>query len=204
MTESREDKKARIMEAAISVFSRKGFPGATMDDVASEAGLGKGTLYLYFPSKEDLLKEILAGGLHILRERLQEIADDTGSARERLEAMAHLELELICTNRDLVQFIVDGVGGLGEAFRGILMRSKREMIETVSGVVEDGIRRGEFGPVNVDIFSQAFLGSIWSVASSVLEENPDFEPVEAARGIVEVFMSGAAKEPPRCDQRQED
>jgi len=204
LTESREDKKARIMEAAISVFSRKGFPGATMDDVASEAGLGKGTLYLYFPSKEDLLKEILAGGLHILRKRLQEIADDTGSARERLEAMAHLELELICTNRDLVQFIVDGVGGLGEAFRGILMRSKREMIETVSGVVEDGIRRGEFGPVDVDIFSKAFLGSIWSVASSVLEENPDFEPVEAARGIVEVFMSGAAKEPPRYDQRQED
>ena len=56
--EYKEEAKTKIIEAARTVFAKKGYHDATMDDVAKEVGVSKGALYSYFKSKEDLLKEI--------------------------------------------------------------------------------------------------------------------------------------------------
>ena len=74
----------RIVKAAISVFGQVGYDAAAMSEVATQAGVAKGTLYLYFPSKEKLFEEIY---LQCLAERLQACGVDT---EERLSVMEKL------------------------------------------------------------------------------------------------------------------
>ena len=79
-----EETRDRIVKAAISVFGQVGYDAAAMSEVAIQAGVAKGTLYLYFPSKEKLFEEIY---LQCLAERLQACGVDT---EERLSVMEKL------------------------------------------------------------------------------------------------------------------
>lgn len=188
------------MEAAIAVFSRKGYQGATMEDVATEAGLGKGTLYLYFSSKEELLREILSQGLQVLNDGLREIADGLGTCRERLEAMAFLELELTSSNKDMFRFILEGVGGLGQDLRGIVVEAGEEMLAIISKVVGDGVVSGELGRVTTSVFAKMFLGSIYTTSGTVLTGDLELPPKEVALEIVRVlFEGGAGASDSNCD-----
>jgi len=67
--EYKEEAKNRIVSAANQVFAEKGYRQATMDDVAKKIGVSKGTLYLYFASKEELFEEICAEPSHWLSEK---------------------------------------------------------------------------------------------------------------------------------------
>jgi AcrR family transcriptional regulator len=66
--------KARIAQAGLSVFAKKGYRRTTMEDIAREVGVSKGDLYLYFDSKVDILREVQAAGQRDMRGRLQELA----------------------------------------------------------------------------------------------------------------------------------
>jgi AcrR family transcriptional regulator len=58
--ERTEERRGQILRAALEVFSRRGFHGATIREIAAQAGLAEGTIYLYFPSKQDVLKGVFA------------------------------------------------------------------------------------------------------------------------------------------------
>ncbi len=68
----REEARERIVEAALKVFSSKGYHGTTMESIASKMGISKGALYLYFPSKEELFKEICRMGQERFKATLYE------------------------------------------------------------------------------------------------------------------------------------
>ena len=80
----REARKNAILEAAKTVFFQKGLHAATMDQIAEAAELSKGTLYLYFPNKEELYISILLEGLALLHERLEKAVRDTEGWEEKL------------------------------------------------------------------------------------------------------------------------
>ncbi len=192
LPEVKPDKRQGIMESAIAVFSRKGYHGATMEDVATEAGLGKGTLYLYFSSKEELLRDILTQGLKVLNDGLRKIANGSGTGRERLEAMAFLELDLASSNKEMFRFILEGVGGLGQDLRGIVVDAGEEMLAIISKVVEDAIFAGELGLVTTSVFAKMFLGSIYTTSGTVLTGDLELSAREVAREIVRVLFEGGA------------
>lgn len=86
-TTERRQREARqrrqdILKAAQKVFWEKGFSGTTMPQVAAQAELAPGTLYLYFPSKDALYVELLVEGYNVLKARLQSQAQKTGSAKD--------------------------------------------------------------------------------------------------------------------------
>ena len=72
----KETARSQIIEAALEVFSSKGYFRSTMDDIAKRLGVSKGALYLYFKSKEDLLREIQASSREKVREQLREAFED--------------------------------------------------------------------------------------------------------------------------------
>jgi AcrR family transcriptional regulator len=83
----KEKRRQAIIEAAEKVFFTKGIEPATMDDVAEEAELSKGTLYLYFKNKDDLLHAIVHRGLHILYTRFEKVAAGPELGIEKLQAI---------------------------------------------------------------------------------------------------------------------
>jgi AcrR family transcriptional regulator len=97
-----EQRRTQILGAAATVFARKGFHKARMDDVARAAGLGKGTVYWYFASKEELaisLVEIMQG---VIPRQLADAVQEPGSVRDRITAQMDRLAESLSANSDTV------------------------------------------------------------------------------------------------------
>src|ERR1700687_2633793 len=88
-----------ILEAAKQVFARKGFHDATMDDVAEEAGVAKGTLYLYFRSKREIFVESLRQGFIALHDETIRRMDLASTTSAKLQAFIETRMDFTDSNR---------------------------------------------------------------------------------------------------------
>lgn len=86
------DNRSAILDAAESLLSEGGYKKMTIDEIAHRAGLGKGTLYLYFSSKEDIALSIIDRSNYRLREKLKKIARGPGTPRTRVVEMSVLRV----------------------------------------------------------------------------------------------------------------
>jgi AcrR family transcriptional regulator len=102
---SREEKKARtraqLIDAAATVFARRGFVAASLDEVAEEAGLTKGAVYSNFAGKEDLFQAVIDERLNEPMLRLAEDLDSTGTFAERAMEGARMFVDMAQQERDL-------------------------------------------------------------------------------------------------------
>lgn len=95
-----------IKEAAIRVIARKGITGASMQEIAEEAGIAKGTIYLYFENQQKVLEAAIDNALAGLLEKLTAAIRSTGTFRQRLRALIHSHVEFFDTHRDLFQVLL--------------------------------------------------------------------------------------------------
>lgn len=96
----KERRRQEIIDAAEKVFFRQGFDRASMDQVAEEAELSKGTLYLYFKSKEDLHWAVAERGMQILRESIRKSVEGIKTGAEKLMAIGLCFIEFSEKYRD--------------------------------------------------------------------------------------------------------
>lgn len=139
------DVRARILEAAETRLWRYGFKKTTIDEIAADAGVGKGTVYLHFDSKEDIALAIIAQYKQSTVEHLQALARDAGkNPVEKLKAMLTqpvLRAHALCAQSPAALEIV-------AAIRPRIQESIRPYIEQevalLAEVLEEGCREGRF------------------------------------------------------------
>ena len=103
--EERLLRKRRIINAALTVFDKYGIDKTTMEEVAIEAGFGKATLYYYYPSKDDVYKEIMLTGWKSLWEEIEEtILNDTPPKKKIFEILSQI-CQGVKQNRNLYKFL---------------------------------------------------------------------------------------------------
>ncbi len=100
---SREEKRIEIIQAAVNVFSEYGFDRAKMDYIAKEAGIGKGTIYEYFESKEDLFDKMIQYSIESFRIGLKKIMDQKKSIEEKLIKCSRYNAEFMDKHLDMIQ-----------------------------------------------------------------------------------------------------
>lgn len=147
-----EERKAQIVEAAVAVFSRLGFERARMEDVARESGLSKGTLYLYYESKDELIGALLESVFDWGMRDLKNALASGGSASERLRKIGGLmsgEIEKLYVLLP-VWFEFYAVAARDEGVRRFMKSYFEEYREILAEIVHDGIQRGEFRQVDVE------------------------------------------------------
>jgi len=149
----KEARPQELLDAALDLFVEKGFAATRSEEVASRAGVSKGTLYLYYPSKEDLLKEVVRQNVvNQIVEGIDLIRQHEGPTSELLARVLRLWWQRVGETRasgilklmmsearnfpDIAQFYVDEV-----------IKPSHAML---SELVQRGIDRGEFRPVVVD------------------------------------------------------
>jgi len=103
--DSRELKRKRILRAAIEVFAEKGFFAARMTDVAKEAGVADGTLYLYFEGKEHLLISVFDDIMRRFVGRIQNEIEEIDAPLEKLRAMVRIHMETLGEDRPLAHVL---------------------------------------------------------------------------------------------------
>jgi len=81
-----EERPRQILEAALAVFAERGLAAARLEDIAKRAGLSKGTIYLYFPNKEELFREVIRNSVITFIERAEEQLEQLGDPMQALEA----------------------------------------------------------------------------------------------------------------------
>ena len=154
-----------ILQAALEEFSLKGFAAARLEDVAARAGITKGTIYVYFPSKEDLFMATLSEKARPLFENLASLAaDPDGSAmdilRDHLAFAAGHMIEDPC-GRDIFRILLVE----GHRFPGMTDRWYTEVmgpaLETFAAVLRRGVLRGEFRPSIVEDFPQLVMAPLF-------------------------------------------
>ncbi|MBC8087316.1 MAG: TetR/AcrR family transcriptional regulator [Phycisphaerae bacterium] len=165
-----EERPQQILDAAFHEFAERGLAGARLDDIAKRANVAKGTIYLYFPNKEELFREMVRTSMVEALGRHEALLAQhaEASATEQLTAIFEVWWKFIRSERfavvqrlvigelhnfpDLMQFYSDEV----------IMRGRR----VISGVIARGIERGEFRKLDPDVAARMLsaLGvshSIW-------------------------------------------
>jgi outer membrane protein TolC/AcrR family transcriptional regulator len=142
-------KRACILAAARRVFSRKSYAETAVEDVAEEAQVAKGTLYLYFKSKEQLYLAVLAGDLREMSAEARREMERAEGFREKLRAFLRVRLEFSKTHEEFFRIYLAEYGSMfvKAPISRELMQLFRENIRHVARVVEDASRRGEIRPV---------------------------------------------------------
>jgi TetR/AcrR family fatty acid metabolism transcriptional regulator len=183
-------KKEEILEAASRVFAEKEFHEVLIDDVAARAGVGKGTVYRYFRTKEELYFETILQALDELSATLSEGVLEEASPMSRLERIARESLRFSWERRHLLSLLQSDERRF--AMREAELRRRREgMMALVQKVILDGIDLREFRGVDARIAAELFRGMI-RAANCFRTENDSVDGL--VREIIGIFARGVSEQ----------
>ena len=145
----RGNKRPALVEAAARVFAEKGYASTRVADIAVRAGVGKGTVYEYFASKEELLFAVFESINEDITSRIHAVLDDDGTARERLARVLRLAAELIAEQVELQPVVVDfwaasRGGGFESHYREQVLASYARYRTLIADFIRSGQASGEF------------------------------------------------------------
>lgn len=188
-----EDKRERILAAAVKVFARKGYFAARVQEIAKKAGVADGTIYLYFRSKEDILVELFDELMAAHVQEVRAAVRALPTAPERLLAIAERHLRALGQNRDLaVVFQVElrQSTKFMERFSATLLR---DYLGIIRGIIVAGQASGAFRrEVNATLAAKLFFGGLDEMATNWVLSSRKYSLVSQADPIVDLFVGGAA------------
>jgi len=201
----RERRRQQIIVAAKRVFTEKGFNKATIEDIARNAELSPGTLYLYFKNKEELYASLSLRILQYLAIRVEHVKNETNlGPQEKMDALMNAMFDvyefdpLILINMFHLQSS-ETLKNLSPALLDELNELTRKSINTIAELFEDGINKKFF----MDQHPMALADIFWSMFSGVvlletskhaLNENHNF--LKGTLDVAfEVFSKGITRQP---------
>ena len=155
-------KRERIIGAALKLFANESYQAVTMDRVAESAGVAKGTLYLYFQSKEDLYLGILTDGMESMVRDYQASVEPQADVKVRLRHAVTMTVEFYDRRRDLLRLMMTEEPRMPEARNRIRDEWRDRGVKFFNSLIEEGIQSGVFRPVDSLMATYAIMGSIRS------------------------------------------
>lgn len=155
--------KVLIFDSAIKIFSESGYRGATMDDIASNAGLAKGTLYYHFSSKEEIFNFIVKEGLRILKDEADEVKKLNIDPIEKLTQICRIQLSFLYGHTDFFKVVMSQLWG-HEKRQNELRVAIREYIDEIEINIKLGILEGKIPKGNSSLMAYEFFGTLCSAA----------------------------------------
>jgi TetR/AcrR family fatty acid metabolism transcriptional regulator len=190
-----EGKRERILDAAIKVFAAEGFYNAKVSQIAQQAGVADGTIYLYFKSKDDLLINLFEDRMDMVNANLREAIETETTAVTRLKRIVKLHLQMVEQNRDMAEVISVELRQSSKFIREYSNPKFAEFLRTIAGAVVEGQRTGELR-TNIDpyVFARALFGALDEIALAWLVKHPgskaSIELPRAAEQLGDLFIDG--------------
>ncbi len=154
--------RERIMDAALNVFSRKGYYDTRMDEIVEEAATSKGAIYFHFPNKEKLFLALVDQFADLLERRVKEaIADKAGMVRVRAAVIT--VLETFGKYRRPAKILLVQAVGLGNVFEKKRQEVGERFARLIQSYLDEAIAAGEIAPVDSEVVAHAWMGAIENV-----------------------------------------
>ncbi len=183
-----------IQDATMRVIARRGMSAATMQEIAEEAGVAKGTIYLYFRDRDELVEKTFERAITELHQRVDSALESEGSFEQKLRSLLAAKFEFFRENREFFRLYMslrfpEGSPQQQRRQKRTCQPQYRSRIERMSEVLEKAMARGEIR--RMDPMRLALLiieGSNAIVIERVMEESPPSESDDIdliARAILE-------------------
>ena len=181
--------RGRLIEAAKRVFSEKGYHNAQIAHIIDEAGVARGTFYLYFKSKEEILKELLREVVEELKERIRVIDINEDPVHQVVENVERV-IEFALEERELARIVLQRNSD-PELFK-VIDEFFKEIAELIEHSLRLGIDMGIVRECDTSLIARGVLGAMKEIILSLL----DIEEVDTyavAKEIIELGMRGVWK-----------
>lgn len=156
-----EKRRREILNAATEIFSRFGYYGAKMEDIAKKAGIGKGTIYSYFDSKEALFYEMIKHAIEEYEKGLDKALNIEATLEERLHVLCKFHGKYLSKYIDITQIIMMEREVFSKDLVKELIGEKTRLFNRVKNAVKDAIYSGELREdLDPHLASIIIIGSI--------------------------------------------
>jgi TetR/AcrR family fatty acid metabolism transcriptional regulator len=181
----------QILEAAVKVFARQGFHQSTVAQIAKEAGVADGTIYLYFKNKDDILVQFFSFRAKQVFESFREEVDRAETSSDKLRNLVRRHLAEFQRDRDgavVYQVETHQNSRLAEAQIKEMSKMYRDLI---SEIIEQGQQEGTIRKdLYVGLVKRFIIGAVDEVINTWLHSNGEYDLVSMADPLVELFMKG--------------
>lgn len=185
------ERRAQIIWAALACFTRKGYRNTTMDDIAAESGLSKGSLYWYFDSKDDLLASAIMSVFADFGQETVAALGERATASDKLRAGAAEIAKFWKRAEGLFNLFIEFWAQSSQRDKAgrLLADLLVQYRELIVGIIEEGIRNGEFKPVDARQLAWAVMAAYDGLAVYVTMV-PDMDLEQVSQVFVETLLSG--------------
>jgi AcrR family transcriptional regulator len=187
-------KREHIVAAASRVFAARPYHRVCMDDVADAARVGKGTLYRYFPSKEDLYLAIVDDGFGLLIGRLEHERATAAAPEVALARMIAAIVETFAQHLPSFRLIHRGEGRLFLRKKEVIRARRAHIARLLAEVLDQGVETGAFRKVDRTLAPSMLIGMVWGTTLNHAEDLP--AEVLAPR-VADLCLHGLVQAPER-------
>ena len=196
----RENRKNAILKAARKLFFEKGFRQVTVENIARKAEFSKGSIYLYFNSKEEIYSQILLNDIDKFHDRVADILQGPSSASEALIRVAEIYVDFFLNDRELFRILMNFMlhnndMNLPEDINNHIIKTTNRTISIIEQVFKYGIEKGEFPPdINLRMNRNAIWGLLNGIISLHLFTGKESGRTEVIHGTIksglEIYIRG--------------
>jgi len=189
--ETLEERKAQILTAAWTCFTRKGYNNTTMDDIVAESGLSKGSLYWHFDSKDALFEAAMLAFFSEVGHEIFAAVEQCETVSDKLRAGARSMANLGRSAEGFFSLIVefwarsDRREEVSRFWADVLVQYK----EYIAGIIEEGIQKSEFKAVDARHLAWVLMAAYDGLAAYLML-TPDLELDAISESFIETLLSG--------------
>src|SRR5712691_95367 len=183
-------KRQSIQEAVIRLICREGLKSVTMERVAQEVGIAKGTVYLHYRDKQELLDAVKESALTPVMRNVDEILRAEGTPDRKLRAWATEYLSYFDEHRDLFRVLIyerEVTRVQGSRYQS---ERYRHLIQETAKVIGEGVRSGAFRQVDAHNVAAMFIESMFALMNQRLRSDKPAHVDDDANLIADVFIHG--------------
>lgn len=185
------DKPQQIIEAAVRVFARKGYYNSRVTDIAKEAGIAAGTIYLYFRTKDDILVTLFREKMAQFVGSLRKAIADEPDAVAKLSRLIRLHFEMLEEDPQLAEVVQVELRQGQKFFRGASTHEIGSYFALITSVLEEGVAAGRFrAGLPVKVATKALFGAMDQMATSWVLGKRGYRLADTADAVADIFLRG--------------
>jgi AcrR family transcriptional regulator len=181
-------KREEILAAAVAEFAHRDFHEVLMDDVAARAGVGKGTLYRYFPTKEELFVAAVLRELSESHTEHLSTVDEAAPLRDVLERTVSRMVEYFDGKEEILTLLQRYEHRLPAADAAVMQQRRAEVLDAVAGALARNVRAGLLRRIDTRLAAEMLLGMVRTAVLYRREHGGDLD--HTTREIVSLFLDG--------------
>lgn len=185
---------SRILDAALDVFSRKGYHDTRMDEIVSGSQTSKGSIYFHFPNKEQLFLALVDQFANLLERRIIEAISEHDRGMVRVQAALEACLATFGRYRRQAKVLLVQASGLGNTFEQKRLAINDRFAGLIAGYLQEAVDVGEIAPLDTEVIAHAWMGAIYNlVIRWVYTGEPDSERIVQA--LVPMLLQSVGYQP---------